>query len=356
MSINTLVFLIGIAIGSVFPDIDGNAPKKYQHNPLLFWSAYVNYFIIYPICKFIFRKRDLKTRDISNFLSIAIIALLFYLIIGIINAFIFLPFSNDFLITGILLGGFFNVIAHFSTPDGSKPFYPLWNLKISGKLTTWKSYEKRQYWLILLPLVIVGIELLDRFSIIWLWYSPTDFNLVALILIWGVYLLSAGSLSSIKISSGYNPHPGQQKKTTFPKLSQQRARFLSDVEKFNFEELNKERQKHGLNQLHFDNSYAELSRDHSRNMSKSGKIFHGDNVSHTHGSFSGENCALMYRGRIRGFKFEIKTERDVARALHRQWMKSPGHRENILHSGFNHVGIGIYRKGRAYYATQLFSS
>ena len=356
ISFNTIIFLLGITIGSVFPDIDGNTPRKYKQNQLLFWSANINYFIIYPIYKFLYRKRDLKIRDISNFFAIIIIALLFYLIIGIINLFIRLPFSNDFLITGILLGGFFNIIAHFSTPEGIKPFYPFWNLKISGKISTLKSYEKRQYWLVILPMAIICIELLYHFSIIWQWCSPTDFNLFALVLIWGAYFYSAGVLTSINISSKFIPSISQQRKSTTPKSSPQSAHFQSDVEKYNFEELNNERQKHGLNQLIFDNSYADLSRNHSRTMSNSAKIFHGDNVNRTHGSFSGENCALMFRGRIRGFKHEIKTERDVARALHRQWMNSSGHRENILNSGYNYVGIGVHTKGHSYYATQLFSN
>jgi uncharacterized protein YkwD len=60
----------------------------------------------------------------------------------------------------------------------------------------------------------------------------------------------------------------------------------------------------------------------------------------------GENCymfpARQYNARI-------------ARELVRGWLKSPGHRANILNSKFNRTGIGIaVRKGYVY-ATQIFT-
>ncbi|GAA6624163.1 hypothetical protein NUACC26_099880 [Scytonema sp. NUACC26] len=36
------------------------------------------------------------------------------------------------------------------------------------------------------------------------------------------------------------------------------------------------------------------------------------------------------------------------------WMKSPGHRENILRPIFRETGVGVWRIGSTYYITQLF--
>ncbi|MGL5352284.1 MAG: CAP domain-containing protein, partial [Clostridium sp.] len=36
------------------------------------------------------------------------------------------------------------------------------------------------------------------------------------------------------------------------------------------------------------------------------------------------------------------------------WMKSEGHRENILSKEFTSIGIGVYKIGNTYYATQQF--
>jgi len=87
-------------------------------------------------------------------------------------------------------------------------------------------------------------------------------------------------------------------------------------------------------------------------MAVNGRIFHGD-CGPTMGGY--ENCGMMYKGRVKGFKYEIKTDADIARALHDMWMRSKaGHRENILDPRHRYVGIGVKRSGNAFYATELF--
>ncbi len=36
------------------------------------------------------------------------------------------------------------------------------------------------------------------------------------------------------------------------------------------------------------------------------------------------------------------------------WMKSPGHRDNILRPIFTQTGVGVWQEGDKYYITQLF--
>lgn len=73
--------------------------------------------------------------------------------------------------------------------------------------------------------------------------------------------------------------------------------------------------------------------------------------------YVGENIGMMPIGRIKGMG-DIRTEEDVARAMMTNWMKSPGHRKNILNPNFKRIGVGVAckRKGkhREYYATQDF--
>lgn len=135
-----------------------------------------------------------------------------------------------------------------------------------------------------------------------------------------------------------------------------RSRIHSKVARFTFEALNRERRRRGLSELHFHSGYADLCRDHSRSMARAGQIFHGDNPRRIHSSWSGENVAEVPMGRVRGFRHRISSERDVALALHRMWINSPGHRANMLNPRFRQVGIGVHRRGNRYYATQLFSS
>ena len=55
---------------------------------------------------------------------------------------------------------------------------------------------------------------------------------------------------------------------------------------------------------------------------------------------AGENLALNY-----------KTDKSIVNA----WMKSPGHKKNIVNANYNRIGIGIAWSGPNLYVVQLFS-
>ena len=116
-----------------------------------------------------------------------------------------------------------------------------------------------------------------------------------------------------------------------------------------------------------------LARGHSKKMAKAKKIWHGKGVHlarskvtpkkgfwgfldnlFTSYSTSGENVAMMPMGKLIGFKNSIKTNKDVAKAFHKSWMNSLGHKKNILNPNFSLIGIGIKRKEKKFYATQIF--
>jgi uncharacterized protein YkwD len=46
---------------------------------------------------------------------------------------------------------------------------------------------------------------------------------------------------------------------------------------------------------------------------------------------------------------------DTALTAMRGWMRSPGHRDNILRPDFTDTGVGVCRDGETYYFTQIFS-
>ena len=73
----------------------------------------------------------------------------------------------------------------------------------------------------------------------------------------------------------------------------------------------------------------------------------------------GDRVTKFYPGIIGGVGENIAsnygdTEKKVAENLMKAWMKSPGHRANILKSAYNIIGVGVYKKERYFYATQLF--
>ncbi|MFH0836000.1 MAG: CAP domain-containing protein, partial [Candidatus Micrarchaeota archaeon] len=111
-------------------------------------------------------------------------------------------------------------------------------------------------------------------------------------------------------------------------------------------------------------------------MARKRKIWHGDGVykagklldsnpslgflslffpkKNSFNGYSGENVGLMYTGRVRGVKFVVRTNSQIATALHQSWMHSPGHRANILNSKFKAIGIGVKQNKNGYYGTELF--
>lgn len=116
--------------------------------------------------------------------------------------------------------------------------------------------------------------------------------------------------------------------------------------------INTIRQEYGLNQLQANEKLALVARAYSQQMAE--KNF----FSHT-----GPNGdTLAQRVRSAGISYRLVGEnlfkstnapQPVSLAVE-GWMDSPGHRENILRTGFSKTGVGIWRDGNTYYFTQLF--
>lgn len=129
------------------------------------------------------------------------------------------------------------------------------------------------------------------------------------------------------------------------------AKDLLTIEKKILELLNKEREKQGLSILKFSEPLSLLARKHSQDMAAH------ENLSHL--SSSGKN----YTDRLveDGFYFQRNGE-NVARSdsfsaelIHEGFMKSPGHRENILEPEFDVAGVGVaLSENKKYYVTQDF--
>ena len=94
--------------------------------------------------------------------------------------------------------------------------------------------------------------------------------------------------------------------------------------------LNQDRIAAGLPALVSDSTLAATSRSWSSTMASAGNIYHASNLGQIAASIEpswqkiGENVGVGY---------------DVA-GLHRAFMNSPGHRDNIM-GGYNRVGIGV---------------
>jgi uncharacterized protein YkwD len=107
--------------------------------------------------------------------------------------------------------------------------------------------------------------------------------------------------------------------------------------------LNRERAHHGLRRLSLDKRLSRAARRHARDMARRNYFSHDtlgggtfvDRIraeGYLKGARSwvvGENLAWGSRGFSR------------PRVIMRMWMKSPGHRANILNRSFRQIGIGV---------------
>ncbi|MBM7646402.1 putative YkwD family protein [Scopulibacillus daqui] len=113
---------------------------------------------------------------------------------------------------------------------------------------------------------------------------------------------------------------------------------------------NQERQKKGLKPLKADNQLAKMARDKSQDMADKGYF---DHQSPTYGSPFDmmKTYGIKYTAAGENIAAGQQTPQDVVNS----WMKSPGHRANILNKDYTYIGVG-YVKGGSYgsYWTQEF--
>jgi uncharacterized protein YkwD len=128
---------------------------------------------------------------------------------------------------------------------------------------------------------------------------------------------------------------------------------LTDLERVALEGVNAERLAAGLPPLEISPELMRIARAYSRDMAERRFFSHSDpdgrriedrtTVAGIGWRNVGENIA-----RNRGFK-------DPASVVVREWMKSQGHRDNILDARYAETGIGVFvGPDRTVYFTQIF--
>jgi uncharacterized protein YkwD len=121
-------------------------------------------------------------------------------------------------------------------------------------------------------------------------------------------------------------------------------RLASDL----FERLNAERRARGLAALGWDGDLARLAADWSAQMARTGNFTHrdlgaaGGLAGMAKFSALGENIAW-----VEGYT-------SMGNQLHTGWMRSEGHRANMLQRGYDRVGVAVVCSGGRAWATQNF--
>jgi uncharacterized protein YkwD len=119
-------------------------------------------------------------------------------------------------------------------------------------------------------------------------------------------------------------------------------------EQYLFQEANAERVQRGIQPLRWDPLLYRAAGNHAREMAQR------ENISH---QYPGE-AELTERGKMAGARFSTIAENVAmapsAQIIHTAWMKSPGHRENLLDPTVDSVGISVLKRNGELYAVEDF--
>jgi uncharacterized protein YkwD len=97
--------------------------------------------------------------------------------------------------------------------------------------------------------------------------------------------------------------------------------------------VNETRTAHGLRPLQADDRLTVAARNHSQTMLRANSFGHG--------AFRARLAAAGARGPAFGENLAWGVgSLSTARAIVRQWLRSPSHRGNLLRPGFRRIGIG----------------
>ena len=128
---------------------------------------------------------------------------------------------------------------------------------------------------------------------------------------------------------------------------------MIEYERKIFDLTNIERHKHGLGPLIWSDALANAARAHSADLAKN-NLF-----SHTGSDGSSPEQRVHKVSTIRFAGENISGGRNSPEAAIRDWMASPGHRDNILSKNAVYLGVGaVYAAFTRYrfYVTQVFGA
>lgn len=126
------------------------------------------------------------------------------------------------------------------------------------------------------------------------------------------------------------------------------SRTLEQIQTIAERRINKARAAHGLRPLRVNRKMEYWATDHARRMARRRTLFHD---SLTRLRYESPTKAIAW-----GENVARNTAPNAARRAHYMFMRSPGHRANILNPAFTHMGIGVRKRGRYTYLVQRFAT
>jgi uncharacterized protein YkwD len=124
-----------------------------------------------------------------------------------------------------------------------------------------------------------------------------------------------------------------------------------EIEQELFDLINRERAKQGIALLQISKTLIPIARSHSQDMAARHDLTHISQDGKTYAQRLQE-AGLYFKGTGENVAF---SQSFLPEAIHDSFMRSKGHRKNILDPRFDTIGIGVfYNKEKGYYITQDF--
>lgn len=117
-------------------------------------------------------------------------------------------------------------------------------------------------------------------------------------------------------------------------------------------QVNQQRQRHGLPALRRNPNLSQVARIYSQQMAAHNIYGHIGPSGETHRQrveAAGIRAALIGENLMK-----VGHDRHPVALSVQAWMKSSGHRKNILLPQMTETGVGIWRRGSTYFVTQLY--
>ncbi|HYY70012.1 MAG TPA: CAP domain-containing protein [Terriglobales bacterium] len=132
-------------------------------------------------------------------------------------------------------------------------------------------------------------------------------------------------------------------------FTQEAASETAAAEQELFRMINRDRTQAGVPELQWNEWLAQAARKHAAEMARRGQLSH---------QFPGEP-AMRDRIAATGLRFNASAENVAfapdAAQINDEWMRSPGHRANILDPKYNAIGVAVVRSGEELYVVADFA-
>ena len=131
--------------------------------------------------------------------------------------------------------------------------------------------------------------------------------------------------------------------------------YVAQIEQMIFNKVNEERAKAGVAPLSYNNTMQKYARIKSEDMGVKKYFSHEDpNGQLITAKMKADGVSYNAWGENIAYLSGYSGDANIANQFMTNWMNSSGHRANILSPNFTSMGVGVYKIGNTYYATQEF--